>query len=326
MANVLVTGGAGYIGSHTCKLLFQAGYNPITYDNLSFGHEWAVQWGPLEVGDINDYERLVSVINEYKPVAVIHFAAFAYVGESVTDPAKYYVNNVSGGLNLLKAMRDNGLKNIIFSSSCATYGIPEQHLIDESTEQKPINPYGRTKLIFEQVLSDFEKAYGINSVSLRYFNAAGADPECEIGEWHKPEPHLIPTILNVALGEIPELSIFGNDYETFDGTCIRDYIHVWDLADAHLKALEYILNADKSQVLNLGTGEGYSIKQVLSIAESVVNKKIAHKFNPRRPGDPPKLVADPRKAFEILKWKTAQSEMYNIIKTAWMWHQKITHK
>lgn len=250
--NVLVTGGAGYIGSHACKALSQKGYTPITYDNLVHGHRWAVRWGPLEVGDINDRARLNAVIQQYRPEAIMHFAAYAYVGESVLDPGKYYRNNVAGSLTLLEAARDHGIDKFIFSSSCATYGTPEQIPIPEAHPQHPINPYGASKLMIERMLADFGSAHGLRSISLRYFNAAGADPDAKIGECHDPETHLIPLILDVAAGKRPVLTIFGEDYDTPDGTCIRDYIHVTDLADAHLLALQLLDRGEESTVFNLG--------------------------------------------------------------------------
>ena len=230
---VLVTGGAGYIGSHACKALSQAGYLPVTYDNLVYGHEWAAKWGPLEQGDILDRARLEEVMNRYSPKAVMHFAAFAYVGESVTDPGKYYRNNVLGSLTLLEAMRGHDVRHLVFSSTCATYGIPDSLPIQENAPQNPINPYGASKLFVERMLKDFEAAHGISSIALRYFNAAGADPDNEIGESHDPETHLIPLVLDAASGRRSDVTIFGTDYPTPDGTCIRDYIHVSDLADAH---------------------------------------------------------------------------------------------
>jgi len=235
---LLVTGGAGYIGSHTCKALAASGHLPITYDNLVYGHPWAVRWGPLEIGDLADRQRLDQVIQHYRPEGVIHFAAYAYVGESVKDPGKYYRNNVAGSLSLLEAMRDHGIPYLVFSSTCATYGVPERIPIPESHPQRPINPYGQSKLMVEQILQDFQVAHGIRSISLRYFNAAGADPDGEIGEAHDPETHLIPLVLEVAGGQRPHITVFGEDYDTPDGTCIRDYIHVTDLAQAHVLAVE----------------------------------------------------------------------------------------
>lgn len=235
--NILVTGGAGYIGSHTCKALAQAGFTPVSYDNLVYGHRWAVRWGPLEEGDIGDRARLDAVLERYRPAAVMHFAAYAYVGESVLDPGKYYRNNVAGTLTLLEAMRDHGVGHVVFSSTCATYGEPERVPIDEDHPQRPINPYGASKQMIERMLGDFAAAHGLGWIALRYFNAAGADPNSEIGEQHDPETHLIPLALDVAASARPSITIYGDDYETPDGTCIRDYIHVSDLADAHVLAL-----------------------------------------------------------------------------------------
>ena len=247
---VLVTGGAGYIGSHTCKALHKQGYTPIAYDNLVYGHPWAVRWGPLEEGDIADRQRLDAVISKYQPVAVMHFAAYAYVGESVTDPGKYYRNNVAGSLTLLEAIRDHHVDKFIFSSTCATYGVPNDIPIKEDQPQNPINPYGASKLMIERILQDFDHAHGIKSVCLRYFNAAGADPDGELGEAHDPETHLIPLVLDAISGRRENIKIFGDDYDTPDGTCIRDYIHVSDLADAHVLALQALERGAKSSIFN----------------------------------------------------------------------------
>lgn len=320
---VLVTGGAGYIGAHACKALARAGYAPITYDNLVYGHRSAVKWGPLEVGDISNYQRLEAVMRQYSPIAVLHFAAYAYVGESVEDPAKYYRNNVAGTLKLLQTMRDCGVDKIIFSSSCATYGMPEQIPIAEDHPQIPINPYGRTKLMIEWILDDFASAYGLEYISLRYFNAAGADPEGEIGEDHTPETHLIPLVLDAALGRRGHLEIFGTDYDTPDGTCIRDYIHVSDIADAHLLALEYLLNGGKSDTFNLGNGNGFSVREVVSTARKIAGGDIPVKESNRRPGDPPSLVGSSDKIQKELHWKPLFQSLDSIVDTAWQWHKKI---
>ena len=285
--NVLVTGGAGYIGSHACKSLAQAGYTPVTFDNLVYGHEWAVKWGPLEVGDIGDAERIRAVMREYKPLAVMHFAAYAYVGESVEDPAKYYHNNVTGTLTLLDAMRGEGIEKLVFSSTCATYGVPLHTPMREDHPQVPINPYGWTKLMIERAMQDYSMAYGLRGVSLRYFNAAGADADREIGEDHDPETHLIPLVLQAAARRRRDITIFGDDYDSPDGTCIRDYIHVTDLADAHVKALDYLDHHEGFDAFNLGNGNGFSVKKVITTAEQVVGKHIPQRFAPRRPGDPP---------------------------------------
>lgn len=271
--NILVTGGAGYIGSHACKALSLAGYTPVTYDNLVYGHSWAVKWGPLEIGDIQDRNRLADVIEKYNPEAVMHFAAFAYVGESVKDPGKYYRNNVAGTLTMLETLRHYNIDKLIFSSTCATYGVPDIVPIREDHPQRPINPYGSSKLMVERMLTDFDQAHSLRSISLRYFNAAGADPELEIGEAHNPETHLIPLILDVACGCRPIIQIFGNDYETPDGTCIRDYIHVSDLADAHVLALSSLESGASTTAYNLGNGQGISVMQIISAVEKITKKR-----------------------------------------------------
>ncbi|MDF1594332.1 MAG: UDP-glucose 4-epimerase GalE, partial [Desulfobacterales bacterium] len=274
MTNVLVTGGAGYIGSHACKALAKAGYTPVTYDNLIYGHTWAVKWGPFEKGDILDRQRLDAVIEKYKPDAVMHFAAFAYVGESVENPGKYYRNNVVGSLTILEAMRDHGIRNIVFSSTCAVYGNPETVPIPEDHSTKPINPYGVSKFTVERMLEDFSNIHDMGYVSLRYFNAAGADPDAEIGEDHDPETHLIPLVLDAAAGRSENVKIFGTDYDTPDGTCIRDYVHVSDLADAHVLALEYLKETGKSDSFNLGNGNGFSVREVIETAREIAGKNI----------------------------------------------------
>ncbi len=320
---VLVTGGAGYIGSHACKALEAAGYSPVTYDNFRYGHRQAVRWGPLEEGDIGDRERLETVIRKYDPAAVMHFAAYAYVGESVENPAKYYRNNVAGSLTLLESMKNCGVDKIIFSSTCATYGMPEQIPIVEDHPQNPINPYGRSKLMIEWMLQDFAKAYGINFVSLRYFNAAGADPDGEIGEAHDPETHLIPLVLDVALGKRAHLDVFGTDYDTADGTCIRDYIHVTDLANAHVMALEYLFHDKQSTAFNLGNGHGFSVREVIETAGKVTGRAITCREADRRAGDPPVLIGSSEKIKRILGWQPLFKRLQDIITTAWQWHQKI---
>lgn len=325
MANsktILVTGGAGYIGSHACKALAANGYVPVAYDNLEHGHEWAVKWGPLEKGDITDSERLAEVIRTHKPNGVIHFAAYAYVGESVEDPAKYYCNNVAGTLNLLETMHSHEIDRIVFSSSCATYGIPQHVPIPIDHPQDPINPYGASKLMVERILRDFDTAYGIRHVALRYFNAAGADPDAEIGEDHDPEPHLIPLIFSAALGNTSAITMFGDDYNTADGTCVRDYIHVTDLADAHVRALGMLQNTDRSESLNLGTGRGYSVKEVIEATESIIGLTVPSTLGPRRIGDPPSLVASVEKSESLMGWKPKHSDLETIILTAWHWQNK----
>ena len=318
---ILVTGGAGYIGSHACKALSRAGYLPIAYDNLAHGHPRAVKWGPLERGDILDHGRLDEVIAKYQPAAVMHFAAFAYVGESVTDPGKYYRNNVVGSLNLLETARDHGIQSLVFSSTCATYGIPECPPITEATPQRPINPYGASKLMVERMIEDFGTAHGLHSMILRYFNAAGADPDGEIGEDHDPETHLIPLVLDAASGRRTHVSIFGDDYDTPDGTCIRDYIHVSDLADAHVKALQALLAGAGSQVLNLGNGTGFSVRDVISAAQRVTGANIPALVGMRRPGDPPWLVASAEAARSMLNWSPKRADIETIVGDAWAWHR-----
>ena len=319
--SVLVTGGAGYIGSHACKALSQAGFTPVAYDNLSRGNAWAVKWGPLEVGDIADQSRLVNVLDVHRPIAVMHFAAYAYVGESVTEPMLYYTNNVSGTLSLISAMRAAGIDRLVFSSTCATYGVPSTLPITEAHPQAPISPYGHSKLMIERILRDADAAYGLRSISLRYFNAAGADPDGEIGEAHDPEPHLIPLVLGAAAGSVPHLTIHGSDYPTHDGTCIRDYVHVSDLADAHVRALRYLIDGNRSDFINLGTGEGCSIRQVVTSAEAVTGRRIPLTFGPRRPGDPAVMVADAGRAEQVLQWRSCQSDMDTILQSAWAWMQ-----
>lgn len=322
MSHILVTGGAGYIGSHACKALAGRGYVPVVYDHLEYGHQWAVQWGPLEIGDICDRQRLDAVIEKYNPRAVLHFAAYAYVGESVENPGKYYRNNVAGSLTLLEAMRDHGIRHIIFSSSCAAYGISEQIPVTENHPQNPISPYGSSKWMIERMLEDFAVAHNFRYVNLRYFNAAGADPEGDIGELHDPETHLIPLVLKAAAGEIDHIMVFGTDYDTPDGTCIRDYIHVSDLADAHLLSLQYLENGGESTAFNLGNGRGFSVKQVIQTAEKVAGRKINAVNGQRRPGDPPVLVGSADKAMRLLQWRPKQNRLEDIIQTAWAWEEK----
>ncbi|MFZ2103192.1 MAG: UDP-glucose 4-epimerase GalE [Oricola sp.] len=320
MKTILVTGGAGYIGSHTCKSLAANGYVPVTYDNLVNGHRSVVKWGPFEHGDILDRARLDEVGAKYKPEAVIHFAAHAYVNESVTDPGKYYRNNVAGALNLIDAMRVAGIGKIVFSSSCATYGIPPSVPITEDTPQVPINPYGMSKLFVERMLADFGAAHGLRWIALRYFNAAGADPECETGEDHDPETRIIPIVLAAADKMTGPFTVFGTDYETPDGTCIRDYIHVSDLAGAHVKALQALDDGLASQGINLGTGTGYSIMQVIEAARAVTGLDVPFVTGTRRTGDPAALVADPARARQALGWRPAHADLRDIVSTAWKWH------
>jgi UDP-arabinose 4-epimerase len=318
---VLVTGGAGYIGSHACKALSRAGYLPVAYDNLVYGHEWAVKWGPLEQGDILDRARLDEVVNHYKPEAVMHFAAFTYVGESVSDPGKYYRNNVVGALTLLEAARDHGVRRFVFSSTAAVYGIPDSVPIFEDARQNPINPYGASKLMVERALADFDAAHALRSISLRYFNAAGADPDVETGESHDPETHLIPLVLDAVSGRRPNVKIFGTDYPTPDGTCIRDYIHVSDLADAHVKALQALECGSPSSAYNLGNGRGFSVREVIDTVEHVTGLKVPALIGERRPGDPARLISDASKARRELGWEPRIAELDRIVSTAWAWHQ-----
>jgi UDP-arabinose 4-epimerase len=320
---VLVTGGAGYIGSHACKELARNGYTPVCYDNLSRGHDWAVRWGPLEQGDILDGKRLEDVLRRHKPCAAMHFAALAYVGESVAEPALYYQNNVAGSLSLLRSLQAAGVQHFIFSSTCATYGMPQQIPITEDHPQDPINPYGASKLMIERMLADFSAAYGLRSVSLRYFNAAGADPEGEIGEAHDPETHLIPLTLRAAAGDLPCLDIYGDDYPTDDGTCIRDYIHVTDLADAHVLALEYLLDGGGIDAFNLGSEAGFSVNEIVRVAEKITNRKIKTRIASRRPGDPPCLIANSARIRRVLSWNPVHADIDAIIRTAWNWQQVI---
>ncbi|SDB54146.1 UDP-glucose 4-epimerase GalE [Bauldia litoralis] len=317
MKRVLVVGGAGFIGSHTCKLLASRGHEPIVLDNLSAGHEQAVRWGPLVRADIRDSASIEKALADSRPDAVIHFAAHAYVGESVTNPAKYYDNNVTGTLVLLEAMRRAGIGRMVFSSSCATYGNPGGDLITEATRLEPINPYGWSKRMVEQVLSDYSAAYDLSFVTLRYFNAAGADPDGELSERHDPETHLIPRTLLAAAGQATHLDIFGDDYPTPDGTCIRDFIHVMDLAEAHVAAIDLLDRSTGAHRLNVGTGVGSSILEIVRHVERVVGRAVPTIVRQRRPGDPPILVADPRQANEILGFRPRYSDIDTIIRTAW---------
>jgi UDP-arabinose 4-epimerase len=316
--NILVTGGAGYIGSHVCKCLSARGHLPVTYDNLSRGHRTAVKWGSLEVGDIEDRDRLRAVLERHRPAAVMHFAAFAYVGESVEKPLLYYHNNVAGSVALLETLIEFGPLPVIFSSSCVTYGIPKTIPISEEHPQHPINPYGHSKLLVERMLADAGKAYGLSWVALRYFNAAGADPDGDIGEDHNPETHLIPLVLRATLDQTA-VEIYGIDYPTPDGTCVRDYIHVIDIANAHLGALEYLLAKGESCALNLANARGYSVKEVIAAAERVCGCSINVKVASRRPGDPPILIGSAKRAHEVLGWRAGRSELEVQIADAWKW-------
>lgn len=316
--HVLVTGGAGYIGSHAAKALAARGFVPVAYDNLIYGHPWAVQWGPLVEGDVTDRAKLLDTMRRYEIAAVMHFAAFAYVGESMAKPERYFNNNVGGSLALLDAALEAGVRHVVFSSSCATYGTPQQLPITEDTPQSPVNPYGETKLIVERALRWYGAAHPLTWVSLRYFNAAGADPEGALGELHLPETHLIPLVLEAALGG-SAVEIYGDDYPTRDGTCVRDYIHVSDLADAHVRALDYLFGCGASIALNLGTGEGYTVREVIQAVQAVTGRDVPHRIAPRRPGDPPVLVADPGLATRVLGWHPQYSALDTIVRTAWSW-------
>jgi len=319
---ILIIGGAGYIGSHINKLLNRNGHETIVYDSLIYGHRSAVKWGDFILGDLDNIDQLTDLFSKYNIKAVMHFAAFTYVSESVENPEKYYINNVSNTLNLLKVMRKFSCKKFIFSSTCSTYGNPEYNPIDEKHPQNPINPYGRSKLMIEQILQDYSDAYDIKYVSLRYFNAAGADIDCEIGEDHSPETHLIPLALDAALSKRPDIKVFGTDYETNDGSAIRDYIHVEDIAEAHMLAFKYLEKGGNSDVFNLGNGEGYSVIEVIDLVKRVTKKDFKVTFMDRRAGDPARLVGDATKAKDVLQWKPKYYELEKIIQTAWNWHQR----
>lgn len=320
--SILVCGGAGYIGSHINKQLNREGYDTIVFDNLVYGHREAVKWGKFVQGDLADIEALEKVFSKYQIEAVFHFAAYAYVGESVTKPEKYYYNNVANTLNLLKVMREHDCKKLIFSSTCATYGEPERVPITEDMPQNPINPYGMTKLMVEKILADYRKAYGMKFAVLRYFNAAGADPDGEIGESHDPETHIIPLVLDAASGKRPEIKVFGTDYDTPDGSCIRDYIHVTDLADAHIRALHYLEEDGNSDFFNLGNAKGTSVLEVIASVKRVTGMDFTVTLSDRRPGDPAILVGSSDKAQKILKWHPQYGDIDTIVRHAWNWHEK----
>jgi len=320
---ILITGGAGYIGSHTNKVLNLAGHETVVFDNLCNGHRELVRWGNFVQGDLGDIDQLRVVFEMYPIASVMHFAAFAYVGESVGNPEKYYLNNLRNSLNLLQVMLENSVKQLVFSSSCAIYGVSGQAPITESHPLRPINPYGASKLMVENVLNDYSAAYGLRSVALRYFNAVGADPDAEIGEWHDPEPHLLPRVLDVAAGKMTHVSIWGNDYSTPDGTCIRDYIHVTDLATAHLLALQYLQHGGVSDSFNLGNGNGFSVKEVIAAVCKVTGREVPIVVEQRREGDPPILVGSSEKAQEILGWQPEFSDLATIVESAWNWHNKL---
>ena len=320
-ATVLVTGGAGYIGSHTCLRLAEAGFTPVVYDNLSNGHEAFVQWGPFERGDIRDGTRLDEVFAKHKPSAVIHFAALIEVGESVKHPGRFFENNVSGAISLIEAARRGGVNTLVFSSTCATYGDPVRVPMDETHPQAPLNPYGRSKLMVEQALADYDRYAGFRSIALRYFNAAGADPNGRVGERHSPETHAIPLAIEAAMGKRTGFSLFGTDYDTRDGTAVRDYIHVVDLADAHVLALKRLLDGGASDVFNLGTGTGTTVRELIATIRQVSGKPFEVTEAPRREGDAPVLVADNRKAREVLGW-TPKLDLNAIVESAWAWHSR----
>ncbi len=320
MKNILVIGGAGYIGSHTVRMLAAQGYNPVVFDNLSKGHREAVAAYPFEPGNLQDKTRVAEVLKKHHIEAVMHFAAFIEVGESVENPAKYYANNTAGVLNLLESLVENCVPYFIFSSTAAIFGEPVKAKIDESHPKNPINPYGKSKLMVEQMMHDFDVAYGLKSTALRYFNASGADDSGEIGESHTPETHLIPLVLQAASGKRPNIKIFGTDYPTPDGTCVRDYVHVNDLARAHILALEKMLQDNVSERFNLGSGSGYSVAELIDEAKKITGVDFAVEHAPRRAGDPAVLVADSTKAARVLHW-TPQYNLTRIIETAWQWEQ-----
>lgn len=319
---ILVVGGAGYVGSHTNKLLNNKGYQTVVFDNLSCGHKEFVKWGEFILGDLSNREQIRDSFKKYQIEAVMHFSAYASVEESITHPSKYYNNNVINTISLLDIMREFGTNFLIFSSSCAIYGEPKEIPIKETHPKNPINPYGKSKFLIEEILKDYDKAYGLKYISLRYFNAAGADPEGEIGERHNPETHLIPRTIFAALGEKENIKIFGTDYPTKDKTCIRDYIHVTDLADAHIKALEYLKKNQKSDIFNLGNGNGYSVREIIETVKKISKRDFKVVESDRREGDPPVLIADSQKAKNELKWSTRYSEIETIVKSAWEWHSK----
>jgi UDP-glucose-4-epimerase GalE len=320
---ILVTGGAGYIGAHCCRELAGRGFRPVVYDNLVKGHRQFVRWGDLVLGDISDRARLDECLGAAAVEAAMHFAAFIEVGESMADPGTYYANNLAGSLELIRGLVRHGIRCLVFSSSAAVYGSPRHLPIDEDHPTLPVSPYGWTKRMVETMLADFERAYGLRWVSLRYFNAAGAESAADIGEWHEPESHLIPRILDAAGDGRRPVPVYGTDYPTPDGSCIRDYVHVTDLARAHVLALEYLMAGGPSGAFNLGQGQGYSVLEVIRRAASVTGTELRVQAEARRPGDPPVLVASNRKAREVLGWIPEQSSLENIIASAWRWHCKL---
>jgi UDP-arabinose 4-epimerase len=318
--NILVTGGAGFVGSHVCKALAKAGYRPIAFDNLERGHNWAVKWGPLERGDLRNESDIRHAFEAWRPSTVVHLAAYAYVGESMIDPTRYYNNNVGGTANLLGACAAFGCMQIVLSSSCATYGIPASLPLDENAAQYPVNPYGYTKLVAERMLKDVQAAHGIEHVSLRYFNAAGADPDGELGEVHEPETHLIPLVLFAAMGREPSIKIFGQHHPTKDGTCVRDYVHVSDLADAHVAAIRWLALRKSSDCFNLGNGQGFSVAEVVQASENVTGRQIKIEMAPARRGDPPTLISDSKKATQLLGWQPKFPSLQHQVEHAWRWY------
>lgn len=321
MKYVLVTGGAGYIGSHACKRLAQQGYVPVTFDNLATGWASAVKFGPFVQGDLLDRDALFAVFEEYRPIAVMHFAALSQVGEATRHPGRYWRNNVLGSLNLVEIMVATGCKNIVFSSTCATYGNQDGVVLDEQSVQMPLNAYGASKRAVEEMLRDFGASDGLQAVVFRYFNVAGADPDAEIGEWHQPETHLIPVMIEAANGKRDALTVYGTDYPTPDGTCIRDYVHVMDLVDAHIKGLEWLLKGKGSQVFNLGTGTGFSVKEVIAEFKAATGRDLPHIFGPQRAGDAAALVSGSRRAAEELRWTPKRSTLQYMIGDAWRWYK-----
>jgi UDP-arabinose 4-epimerase len=319
---VMVTGGAGYIGSHACKALAAAGWTPVTFDNLSSGHRWAVKWGPLVQGHLADTALVRQTLRRYDIQTVLHFAANAYVGESMRDPGKYFRNNSAGTFSLLDAMVDAGVPRLVLSSTCATYGQPQYLPLCEDHPQLPVNPYGESKLFIERALKWYEHAHGLQSVVLRYFNAAGADADGEIGEDHQPETHLIPLVIQAALGRHPQLQVFGTDYPTRDGTAVRDYVHVTDLAAAHVAALDHLAAGRPSVSLNLGTGRGHTVREVIRAVEAVAGCCVPVHMAPRRPGDPAVLVAGSARTRQLLDWQPRHSDLHTIVATAWAWHTR----
>jgi UDP-glucose 4-epimerase len=320
---VLVTGGAGYVGSHTNKLLHEQGSETVVFDNLAYGHRECSRWGTFVLGDLADLDCLRALFTHYRFSAVMHFAAFTYVGESVSSPEKYYQNNVANTLNLLNAMIEHDVRRLVFSSTCAVYGNPSRIPITEDHPLDPISPYGRGKQMVERILKDLHAAHGLRYTSLRYFNAAGADPDGDIGEWHDPETHLIPLVLDAAMGKREDVKIFGTDYDTPDGTCIRDYIHVTDLAAAHVAALKHMKKTGTSDSFNLGNGSGFSVRQVIDEARKVTGREIRVEEIGRRQGDPGTLIGSADKAKKVLGWKPRFADLSEIIGSAWAWHEKL---